>query len=336
MVLAVASVGLLAPRPADAGFFSFFVRLFSQDQAEIEESLPALAPTSQAAIAASALAAENRPPTEADDLDSGLGLNVVQENSILAPLNPLGTITTEIPPVGQIFVYTVRTGDTIQGIAKSFGVSVNTILWANNISDMRAVGVGRELVILPVTGVRHEVRPGDTVAAIAKRYHAAVEDLMQFNGIAAGEVLVPGSTIIIPNGELAAPVSPVVSPPRYFASLPAFAGFYMRPIIGGRKSRGIHGYNGIDLADSCGLPVLAAADGQVLITKSSGWNGGYGRYIVITHANNTQTLYAHLKELAVAPGKSVRQGTLIGAIGSSGNSTGCHVHFEVRGARNPF
>ena len=145
-----------------------------------------------------------------------------------------------------------------------------------------------------------------------------------------------GTIVIVPDGEVpqASPVSPLRG--QLFANLPTYEGFYIRPILAGRRSRGLHGFNGVDLADSCGLPVLASADGQVLVSRSSGWNGGYGRYVVLSHINNTQTLYSHLKDVVVVPGEAVRQGQVIGSIGSSGNSTGCHVHFEVRGARNPF
>ena len=81
---------------------------------------------------------------------------------------------------------------------------------------------------------------------------------------------------------------------------------------------------------------MASADGTVLIARTGGWNGGYGLYVVITHANNTQTLYAHLSSLAVLAGDLVTQGETIGTLGSTGNSTGCHIHFEIRGAKNPF
>ncbi len=256
----------------------------------------------------------------------------------MAPLNPVGTIASDVAPAGQIFLYTIRPGDTLAGIAKSFDVSVNTILWANSISNARALKAGDEIIILPVSGVKHEVKKGETIAAIAKKYNAAIDEILQFNGLAPDERLLPGASLIIPSGELreAAPISPSTPTPRAFTNLPALDGYYLRPIVGGRRSRGIHGYNGVDLANSCKEPVLASADGQVLVARSSGWNGGYGRYIVIAHPNNTQTLYAHLKELGAVPGQSVRQGETIGLIGSSGNSTGCHVHFEVRGARNPF
>lgn len=329
---------LLSPRPSHAGFFSVLARIFGVGPAEVDELPSVLLSSAQTAAAASAVGAENRPPVEAGggEGDAG-GLNVVQENALLAPLNPVGTLAGEVPLTGQIFLYTVRPGDTLVGIAKSFDVSANTILWANGIPDRHSLKVGDQLVILPVSGVKHEVKKGETVAAVAKRYRASIEDVLRFNGLAPDEPLAVGSILMVPNGELveAVPISPTPRP-RATVGLPLYEGYYLRPISSGRRSRGIHGYNGVDLADTCGLPVLAAADGQVLVNRAAGWNGGYGRYIVISHPNRTQTLYGHLKELLVRPGQSVRQGEAIGTIGSSGNSTGCHVHFEIRGARNPF
>jgi len=110
----------------------------------------------------------------------------------------------------------------------------------------------------------------------------------------------------------------------------------MRPIEGGRKSQKIHGYNAVDLANSCGTPVMAAASGDVLIGRGTGWNSGYGHYIVLVHPNGTQTLYAHLSENIATEGWHVTQGQVIGYMGTTGKSTGCHVHFEIRGAKNPF
>ncbi|MDP3727593.1 MAG: M23 family metallopeptidase [bacterium] len=329
------SAVLFFPGTVHAGFFSMLARFFASAPVEVEEHLPsALLSSAQSAAAASALGAENRSPAGAEDTDD-VGMNVVQENALVAPLNPVGTIADDTSSAGQIFIHTVRPGDTLASIAKSFDVSVNTILWANNLASPRSLQVGAQIVILPVSGIKHEVKKGETIASIAKKYRGAIDEILQFNGLAPDERLAVGATLIVPNGELyeAAPIAPSV--PR-IASLPVYTGYYLRPILGGRRSRGIHGYNGVDLASTCGLAVLASADGQVLLARSSGWNGGYGRYAVIAHPNGTQTLYAHLKELTAVPGQNVRQGEAIGAIGSSGNSTGCHVHFEIRGARNPF
>ena len=109
----------------------------------------------------------------------------------------------------------------------------------------------------------------------------------------------------------------------------------MRPVDGPR-TQGLHGYNGVDLASPSGTLIRAAASGDVIVSKSSGWNGGYGLYAVIRHNNGTQTLYAHNSLNLVTVGEHVVRGQIIGRVGSTGKSTGPHLHFEVRGARNPF
>ena len=110
----------------------------------------------------------------------------------------------------------------------------------------------------------------------------------------------------------------------------------MKPISGGRKSQGIHGHNGVDLAAPVGTPIMASASGKVIISRTGGYNGGYGTYVVISHSNGTQTLYAHMSDNYVTVGESVSQGQTIGEIGMTGRTTGPHIHFEVRGASNPF
>lgn len=271
-------------------------------------------------------------------------LQTVQDSALVASRNPAGTLPNS--SFDQILIYTVQLGDTPGGIAERFGISLNTLLWANNIRNANHIKVGDSLVILPVTGVQYEVKKGDTIEGIAKKFKGDAGEILSFNGIAIGEKLEVGSTLIIPDGEFV-PASPASTPSAAtysrFASLPEQIGYYVRPIIGGRNARataanphGLHGFNGVDLANSCGLPVLASANGPVIIARSSGWNSGYGKYVVIAHPNGTQTLYAHLSNIFVNAGQNVSQGSQIGLIGSTGNSTGCHVHFETRGAKNPF
>jgi len=118
---------------------------------------------------------------------------------------------------------------------------------------------------------------------------------------------------------------------------PAYVGYYGHPIpSGARRTQGLHGYNGVDLGAPNGTPVVASAAGTVIISRQGGWNGGYGNYVVISHGNGTQTLYAHLSSNTVQTGDSVLQGQMIGYVGSTGRSTGAHLHIEVRGAKNPF
>ncbi len=285
-----------------------------------------------------------------DDASRGGGdIIIVNDDSLLPETGPLpgGELNHEND---QISIYVVRKGDTLANIAKLFGVSKNTIIWGNDIKG-GVVTEGQTLAILPVSGVKHIVKKGDSLKSIALKYKANLEDILSYNNLSENAQLAVGDEIIVPDGEVFdAPVTTTrtTTPQsgavrtlqnarkRMIANYPTYAGYYIRPIRGGVKTQGIHGYNGVDLASSIGTPIMAAASGQVIISKSSGWNGGYGQYIVIQHGNNTQTLYGHLSRNIVSSGTSVVQGQVIGYMGSTGHSTGPHVHFEIRGAKNPF
>lgn len=315
------------PVTAHAGFFSFLEKFLKDENPEVVYN-------SQTAPLLSA------PQSSDPSLGTGGSLvNLVEGSSLLPVVGPLGSIAdVETYKFDQITTYTVRSGDTLSEIADMFGVSVNTILWANDLKRGSIVKVGDVLVILPVSGVQHTIKKGDTIDSLAKKFKTDPGDILAFNGLDPEEKLKVGSTIIIPDAEI---IIPQTAPSSSGSSMvrgggPSLIGYFMRPIAGGRKSQGIHGYNGVDLADSCGMPVYASASGDVLIAKNNGWNGGYGSYVVIAHPNGTQTVYSHLSKLLVGSGWHVAQGLQIGTIGSTGRSTGCHVHFEVRGAKNPF
>ena len=271
----------------------------------------------------------------------GGDITIVDNNSLLPDSGPMGTIADieEKTSSDQISLYVVREGDNLSQIASMFNVSVNTIIWSNDITKWSKITPGQTLVILPISGVKYEVKKGDTVKSIAKKLNSDADEIIQFNDLSVGGQLAEGQTLIIPNGEIApAPLTKpgLKSNPVRGANGPSYAGYYLRPIADGRKSQGLHGYNGVDLADSCGTPVMASASGDVIISREGSWNGGYGNYVVIDHPNDTQTLYSHLLSNIVSAGWHVAQGQIIGYIGSTGKSTGCHVHFEVRGAKNPF
>ncbi len=224
-----------------------------------------------------------------------------------------------------------------------FDVSVNTILWANNLGGARDVRPGDTLIILPVSGIERKVIKGDTLKSLAKKFGADADEIATFNGLDPAEPLEIGSTIIIPGGELTTPtpaksgIARVTRGPVRGAGAAAFPGYFSNPVPGALITQGLHGWNGIDFGAARGTPVYAAADGVVIISRGGGgWNGGYGNYIVITHNNGAQTLYSHLKSVAVSPGQSVSSGQTIGYVGSTGRVTGAHLHFEVRGAANPF
>lgn len=235
---------------------------------------------------------------------------------------------------GQISVYVVRSGDTLSDIAKMFGISTNTIVWANDIKKS-LLKEGQELVILPISGVRHTVKSGDTLKSIATKYKADIDDILLYNGLIAHTKVKPGDVIIIPDGVISATQTSLAKASGA-QTYPVYSGYYLRPIVGGIKSQGIHGHNGVDLASPTGTPILASADGKVIVSRTGGRNGGYGLYVVISHGNGTQTLYAHMSRNNVSVGQNVARGQVIGAVGNTGKSTGPHLHFEVRGAKNPF
>ena len=256
---------------------------------------------------------------------------VLVDNTVLSPLADDGAfVDLGKSGSGEISVYVVRDGDTIGAIAEMFGVSTNTIKWANDLKS-NTLKVGQELVILPISGVRHTVKSGETLQSLAKKYKADLEDILSYNSIPAGAKLSVGDVIIIPDGVVSAGV-----PASGQTQQTAVAGYYVRPIKGGVKSQGVHGHNGVDLAASVGTPIVASAAGKVILSRTGGYNGGYGTYVVISHSNGTQTLYAHMAKNNVTVGQSVAQGEIIGTIGLTGKTTGPHIHFEIRGARNPF
>lgn len=264
-------------------------------------------------------------------------INIIGD-ALVADVGPLGTSgdIVEISGSDQISVYVVHAGDNLSDIAKMFDVSVNTIVWANDLVRGQALKEGQVLAILPVSGVRHIVKKGDTVASIAKKYKGDLTEIALFNDLHADTVLVVGSEVIIPNGEVTVPTPKKKALGKGGKGTTTYAGFYMRPIKGGVRTQGIHGHNGVDLGSPAGSNVYASAAGTVIISRGSGWNGGYGNYVVIKHSNGTQTLYSHLQDVSVGMGAQVGQGDVVGHVGSTGKSSGNHLHFEIRGATNPF
>ncbi len=255
---------------------------------------------------------------------------------------------------GQISLYVVRPGDSLSDIAQMFGVSVNTILWANNITNRNIIKPGMTLTILPISGIRHTVKKGETLASLAKKYHGNVDDIALYNGISSKAILSSGTVIVIPGGEIRMPrhvargarhgmghyghprITHAPYNPYRGGSGPSLPGFFSNPLPGGIITQGLHGWNAVDIAAPTWTKIHAAAPGTVIVAHSGGWGGGYGNYVVINHGNGTQTLYAHMVRDISHVGEKVSRGEIIGYVGMTGEATGPHLHFEVRGARNPF
>lgn len=262
------------------------------------------------------------------------------EGALVADRTPFSAEgADQVAPAGpdQISLYLVQDGDTLSQVAEMFGVSVNTIVWANDLSSGKDIHPGETLLILPINGVQHTVKKGDTLAAIAKKYSGDKDEIIAYNGLENGELVV-GDVVTIPGGEVPEDPKPtgVKTGTKVITSGPNVSGYFIHPIPGTVRTQGLHGYNGVDYGAPVGTPIRAAAGGRVITSRAGGWNGGYGNFVVIEHSNGTQTLYAHNSRNIVWQGQSVVQGQVIGYSGNTGRSTGPHLHFEVRGAKNPF
>ena len=247
----------------------------------------------------------------------------------------------------DIVEYVVRPGDVIGAIAEAYGISVQTILVSNNLTPRSYIRPGQALSILPFDGVLHTVKSGDTVGKIAKIYDAEQDRIISANKLKNdGSDIVVNEDLLIPGGVKPQPRQVYsrstairnISAPPPSVSAPAGSG-YIWPSAARIVTQYSHWRHvGADIGGPIGTAIYAARAG--VVSKSQcGWNYGYGCHIIVDHGGGVQTLYAHASQLNVNVGEPVSQGQVIMLMGSTGNSTGSHLHFEVRinGQRqNPF
>jgi murein DD-endopeptidase MepM/ murein hydrolase activator NlpD len=247
--------------------------------------------------------------------------------------SPLLHTEVSLRPRREIVTYHVIGGDTIIGIAKRFNISAESVLWANERTELNPefLRVGQELVIPPTTGVLHEVKAGDTVDSIAKKYKVDVSVVtdLESNGLTPPFALSVGQRVMVPGGEK--PYQPKVVY-GYTGAVPAQAtrgsGNFVWP-LGGILTQGYWtGHRAIDIGVRIGSAVLTSDSGFVVLVANDDY--GYGKHVMVNHGNGFETLYAHLSTILVSPGQTVRKGQPIGLSGSTGRSTGPHLHFEVR------
>ncbi len=316
------------PKHADASVFSFVSNFFNT--ASSEARTPDSLENSQTMQVLEAPLAVNLSSAQ-----GGGEVTIVDGTSLVPETGPSGSLLDieNHANAGQISVYVVRPGDTLSQIAKMYNVTTNTIVWANDLQG-KSIRPGDTLLILSVSGIQYTVKSGDTVEKIAKKYKADLREILAYNNLSEDQKLKIGDVLVIPDAELTA--SPSTDKKSVFSATPRYAGYYSVPIIGAHRTQDLHGYrnSGVDLAAPIGTPILASADGTVIIARNDGWNAGYGEFIILKHNNGTQTLYAHASQVLVYVGQRVKAGQQIAEVGSSGNSTGSHLHFEVRGDVN--
>jgi len=363
----VAIISMTFSQTAHADLFSFISNMFSAgdasaDTASTSDSSSTILGTSQNMPILSAASNPNPNPNNCFDVSPVNG-SILDPDIASSQASSCGTNST------QISTYVVNAGDTISGVAKMFNVSVNTILWANSLTGKSVLQTGQTLVILPISGINYIVKKGDSLQSVAKKYGGShvqdtLSDILSYNDVTADSKLQIGQTIIIPAAEFSsievastplysgkssginskalsseALLDNIKNWPSYSSCNTAISGcYYLRPIAGGHISQKLHLHNAVDLAAPIGTPIVASAGGTVIISRiNNAWNGGYGNFVVISHNNGSQTLYAHMQlKKVVSAGQQVSQGDLIGYIGMTGETFGPHVHFEIRGAQNDF
>jgi murein DD-endopeptidase MepM/ murein hydrolase activator NlpD len=331
---------ILYPKTVNAGLFSFFSDLAGDNVSAETLSIPNATNSQNMLVLQAAVNSDPNPNKTENDTP------IISGSALVATIGPSGTISEvdQQETATQISLYTVREGDTLSKIAKMFGVTTNTIIWANDLGRNPTLVKDQKLIILPISGIKYTVKKGDTLGGIVTRYKSDLNEVLQFNDLTLYSMLNIGDIIVIPDAEpTATPVYAVRKTtkvgvnPVHDANGPYYPGYYDRPIDGGRESQGLHGYNAVDLAAPIGTPIHASAAGIIIASMNSGsWNGGYGNYVIISHPNGTQTLYSHNQKNFVSVGDRVVQGQMIAKIGMTGKTTGPHVHFEIRGAKNPF
>ena len=242
---------------------------------------------------------------------------------------------------GEIIIHSVAEGETLSSIAQRYGLQITTVMWENNLTETSKIKPGQELKILPLDGVRHKVSRGETISSIGKKYGLEGSEIQvmvdyPFNEFLNDETfdLATGQYLVVPDGVKASVVSTTGQIARQIQITPdagsvTATGSFVWPATG-RITQGYRFYHkAIDIANKGGSTILAADSGTVI---GAGWldGYGYGNRIIIDHGNGFVTLYAHLSTVQVKAGQKVNRGDLIGRMGSTGRSTGTHLHFEIR------
>lgn len=340
-IAAVASSANLSQTQVRAetfGSHSMLYALVAQDDTQTIEVVSAADTSNPDAVATSYM------DDPAIDAFAHIDMDYVSESyvatlggSVASPTLSEGSLS--VAPRDAVEEYTVADGDTLGGIADRYGLSLSTLLWANNLTFRSTIRPGQSLNIPPVDGVLYTVKKGDTVNKIANSYGSDAEQIISFNKLASADDLRVGDELMLPGGE---PPTPVVrATPKPLASLFTSPSTPFSAPKGTGSTDGTWvwptdwhvitqnfgwKHTGVDLDGDYSTYSYAANDGVVIY---SGWRTGYGNTVEIDHGNGVVTRYAHHSKLLVSVGTVVSAGQTIAVTGSTGRSTGTHLHFEV-------
>jgi murein DD-endopeptidase MepM/ murein hydrolase activator NlpD len=235
-------------------------------------------------------------------------------DSVLRPRKPTG--------IQGITNYTVKDGDTLWSLAGRLHLRLSTLEATNSLQNGDDLSIGQLLIIPPEDGFLATARADDSIKTLSSRYGVGADQVASFNGLKADDLLTPGVALFVPSGqEPATTVAPVRSQTRTGTA----TGRFIWPAPGTLTQGFWRWHPGIDVANSWGTNMAASDGGRV---TWAGW-GAYGIYVQIDHGNGFSTLYGHMARTHVSVGQYVDRGQSIGLMGSTGRSTGPHVHFEL-------
>ena len=219
----------------------------------------------------------------------------------------------------KIKIHTVKKGETLWSIAHKYNINIDTLIGANDISNMNRIKPGEKIKILPVKGILYNISPGENLNKLANKFNISKKKIVKTNGIKNPEKIQTGTTMLLPGA----------SPE--FSYQDRLEQMFITPVNArisshyGQRWGRMH--EGIDYAVNYKTPIKAAGSGRVIY---SGWSSGYGKLVIIQHQKGLKTLYAHNSRLLVTSGEYVNRGEVITKSGNTGNSTGPHLHFEVQ------
>ncbi|MBI4252713.1 peptidoglycan DD-metalloendopeptidase family protein [Candidatus Uhrbacteria bacterium] len=323
-------------------------RLFAEEDAFIVETQNFTPIADSEYVTSTDIRSQPTPtPTENTQKQSPLpqaGSLATIPDTLIKPILP--TIQTEPYRAQTIQTYVVKTGDTLGNIARAHGLKLSTLLWANNLTERSVIRLGQHLVVLPVDGIHYRIKRGDTLGLVAKRFSSDIDSIVKANNLANPNAVAIGDLLMIPGGVMPTPsryvpqqsligrVRDTIAPS---GTSERASGSYIWPTSARRITQYFSWRHiGVDIAGPPSNRIYSAADGVV---SFAGWAKGYGLSVVINHGGGKQTRYGHSRQLFVKVGQSVSQGETIAMVGSTGRSTGPHLHFEiiVNGKRvNPF
>jgi len=317
---------------------------------------PSIISSAPGAPASQARAGYLKPPVLVSTIPSLLARHQAEvEATSTAAAGAVAAVAAPEPapqPKPAYFTYTIQPGDSITSIAASYGIDPSYILWNNHevSSDPNLLIIGKQLLIPSVNGIVYDVVRGDTLSDIASYYRIDTQSIASFaaNNLASPDRLSDGMVLLLPG---AVPPPPPPAPARAVAdtpepALPVPAGVAPPPppvaassgyawpfrgaittYFGEASGNGYHRGIDIDGVGAYGAPIGAAAGGTVVLAAWDDWGLGYR--VMLQHADGSRTVYGHLSDIWVTPGQVVSQGEAVGALGSTGYSTGAHLHFEL-------